>query len=101
VEPGDSSLESNRQSIAKRGPRPTPRPFLFSPCLILVVSVGGDETRAAGGTFKDANIRLRDVLLEKGYAVKYVEVPGGEHEFIHWRTTIGDGLIFLTSTWGK
>ena len=41
------------------------------------------------------------MLLEKGYAVKYVEVPGGEHEFIHWRTTIGDGLIFLTSTWGS
>ena len=65
------------------------------------IDVGGQETRAAGGTFKDANIRLRDVLLTKGYAVDYNDVPGGEHEFIHWRTTIGDGLIFLTSTWGK
>ena len=65
------------------------------------IDVGGRETQAAGGTFKDANVRLRDVLLRKGYAVHYVEVPGGEHEFVHWRTTFGDGLIFLTSSWGQ
>lgn len=63
------------------------------------LDVGGDETTAAGGTFKAANIRLRDVLVRRGFSVVFNEVPGGEHEFIHWRTTIGDGLIALTAGW--
>ena len=63
------------------------------------IDVGGDETTAAGGVFKDGNIRLRDVLLKKGYELAYNEVPGGEHEFMHWRSTIADGLIFLTAGW--
>ena len=63
------------------------------------LDVGGEETRAAGGTFKDATTRLRDVLVKKGYAVSYVEVPGGEHEFIHWRTMFADGLLYLTTGW--
>jgi enterochelin esterase family protein len=63
------------------------------------IDVGEQETRAAGGVFRDANRRLRDVLVKKGYAVSYREVPGGEHEFIHWRTTFGDGLVYLTSGW--
>src|SRR5262249_12164431 len=63
------------------------------------IDVGGAETTAAGGTFKAANARLRDVLMKRGYSVVYNEVPGGEHEFIHWRTTIADGLIALTAGW--
>ena len=64
------------------------------------IDVGGAETIAAGGTFKAANLRLRDVLVRRGFSVVFNEVPGGEHEFIHWRTTIADGLIALTAGWG-
>jgi len=63
------------------------------------IDVGGAETTAAGGTFKAANAHLRDVLVRRGYSVTYNEVAGGEHEFIHWRTTIADGLITLTAGW--
>jgi enterochelin esterase-like enzyme len=51
--------------------------------------------------FKDAVQRLRDVLVKRGHLVLYEEVPGAEHEFIHWRSKLGDGLIYLTSAWGQ
>jgi enterochelin esterase-like enzyme len=41
------------------------------------------------------------VLVKKGYTVRYTEVAGGEHGFMHWRALIGDGLIFLTSGWSN
>jgi enterochelin esterase-like enzyme len=63
------------------------------------IDVGGAETSAAGGTFKAANAHLRDVLTQRGYSVVYNEVPGGEHEYIHWRATIADGLIALAGGW--
>jgi enterochelin esterase-like enzyme len=63
------------------------------------IDVGGAETTAAGGTFKAANAHLRDVLMQRGYSVVYNDVPGGEHEYIHWRTTLADGLIALTAGW--
>jgi enterochelin esterase family protein len=65
------------------------------------IDVGGAETTAAGGTFKAANLRLRDVLMRRGFSVVFNEVPGGEHEFVHWRTTIADGLIALTAGWPR
>jgi len=64
--------------------------------------VGAREDRRAGGSgpvFREANQRLRDVLVKRGYAVSYDEVPGAEHEFIHWRSKFGDGLVYLTSGW--
>jgi enterochelin esterase family protein len=66
------------------------------------LEVGARENRKAAGVgpiFKDANRRLSDVLQKKGYAVSYTEVPGGEHEFIHWRSKFADGLLFLTAGW--
>ena len=65
------------------------------------IDVGGAETTAAGGTFKAATLRLRDVLVRRGFSVVFNEVPGGEHEFIHWRTTIADGVIALAGGWGS
>jgi enterochelin esterase family protein len=59
---------------------------------------GGKETRPAGGSgvsILDANRKLRGVLRERGYRVAFEEVPGGEHEFLHWRSRFGDGLIYL------
>jgi enterochelin esterase family protein len=60
-----------------------------------------EEQRPAGSgvVFKEANRRLRDVLKRKGYLVCYREVPGAEHEFVHWRSKFADGLLFLTAGW--
>lgn len=41
-----------------------------------------------------SNRYFRDVLLSKGYSVKYVEFIGG-HDFICWRGTLADALIYL------
>ncbi|MFX1348900.1 MAG: alpha/beta hydrolase [Promethearchaeota archaeon] len=43
-----------------------------------------------------SNQHFRDVLLSKGYSVKYVEYAGG-HDIICWRGTLADGLIYLIS----
>ena len=42
----------------------------------------------------NANRHFRNVLLTKGYPVSYVEYLGG-HDFICWRGSIADGLIYL------
>ena len=64
------------------------------------IDVGGrEDVRPGGVVFKEASRRLRDVLTRKGYDVVFEEVPGGEHEFIHWRGTLGNGLIALTKDW--
>jgi enterochelin esterase-like enzyme len=66
------------------------------------LDVGGSETLVAPGggpIFKEAVAHLRDVLTTKGYAVQFDEVPGGEHEYMHWRSKFADGLLFLTSRW--
>jgi enterochelin esterase family protein len=68
---------------------------------IVYMEVGGAETRVAGGVVSllDANRRLHDVLVRKGYSVEYEEVPGAQHEYGHWASKIGDGLISVTSRW--
>jgi enterochelin esterase-like enzyme len=64
------------------------------------MEVGGAETTtAAGVSLLDANRKLRDVLVKKGYSVTYEEVPGARHEFGHWRSKFGDGIVALTSRW--
>jgi enterochelin esterase family protein len=62
--------------------------------------VGSREDRPAGGSgpvFKEANSRLRDVLVKRGYEVAYEEVKDADHEFMHWRGKFADGLLYLTS----
>ncbi len=54
----------------------------------------GRETICGGPSFFFSNRHFRDVLLSKGYTVKYVEFIGG-HDFICWRGTLADGLIYL------
>jgi len=66
------------------------------------LEVGGAETRPAGGTaisIKAANEHLRDVLTKKGYDLTYVEVPGGQHEYGHWKAAFGPGIAALTKAW--
>ena len=41
-----------------------------------------------------ANRHLRDVLIAKGYAVKYQEFAG-HHSPVNWRGTFSDSLLFL------
>ncbi len=41
-----------------------------------------------------ANRHLRDVLIAKGYAVKYQEFAG-HHSAVNWRGTFADALVFL------
>ena len=47
-----------------------------------------DETNLMG------NRHLRDVLRAKGYDVTYREV-GGNHDYVHWRAMLADGLMTL------
>lgn len=41
-----------------------------------------------------ANRHLRDVLIAKGYEVKYQEFTG-HHSAVNWRGTFSDALLFL------
>jgi enterochelin esterase-like enzyme len=66
------------------------------------LEVGGAETREAGGSgvsLLQANQHLRDALKRKGYDLTYVEVPGAQHEFGHWKAAFGPGLVALTKDW--
>ena len=64
-----------------------------------VLEVGSTENRGAiGGTapsILDANRRLRDTLQSKGYALSYVEVPGGVHAPESWGPRIPAALVSL------
>jgi enterochelin esterase-like enzyme len=66
------------------------------------LEVGGAETREAGGSgisILKANEHLHDVLVKKGYAVTYREVPGAQHEYGHWKAALGDALEALLKGW--
>jgi enterochelin esterase family protein len=44
-----------------------------------------------------ANRNLLDVLREKGYSVYYQEFSGG-HDYVSWRGTFPEGLLYLVGT---
>ena len=44
-----------------------------------------------------ANHKLRDVLREKGYFVRYHEFSGG-HDYISWRGSFSDAILSLLYT---
>ena len=66
-----------------------------------VLEVGSREsTGAMGGaapSILEANRRLRDVLVAKGYLVTYAEVPGGGHAPEFWRLRLPDAIAVLAS----
>ncbi len=59
------------------------------------LSTGKDEPAQSGlvdGLI--TNRRMRDALVGRGYDVKYEEIEG-QHDWINWRLTLPDGLMFL------
>lgn len=42
------------------------------------------------------NRHMRDVLLSRGYGVRYAEFNGG-HDYACWAGTLGDGIIYLAA----
>jgi enterochelin esterase family protein len=78
--------------------------FIQSPRLPVRFFIGpGTEERDSSGNGVDILLTsrtLKNVLLAKGYEVGYSEFVGG-HDFLNWRGTLADGLIFLTSSWSS
>lgn len=72
------------------------RQFVASPVLPLrlFLEVGLWERNATDDMVL-INRRMRDVLEAKGYDVAYSEFNGG-HDYISWRGSFADGLIWLT-----
>jgi enterochelin esterase family protein len=72
--------------------------FLASPKLPLrfYLAAGTFEIdlEASGGNILETTRHLRDVLLAKGYDVKYQQYVGG-HDGVSWRGLLADGLIVL------
>jgi enterochelin esterase family protein len=54
------------------------------------------DSNGLGTTLLGANRHFRDVLLAKGYLVKFVTFSGG-HDYLWWQQTLADGLIALLS----
>jgi enterochelin esterase-like enzyme len=52
------------------------------------------DVRGDGSGILIPNRQLRDVLRAKGYEVHYQEFAG-DHDYINWRGTLADGLIWL------
>ena len=74
------------------------RDFLASPKLPLrfYLAAGTFEIdrNGGGGNILESTRHLRDVLLAKGYEVRYQQFVGG-HDGLSWRGVLADGLIAL------
>lgn len=85
-------------------PEQTARDFVSAPRLPLRfwMEVGTFElgARRPETTQLAANRHLRDVLRARGYDVTYHEFVG-DHTYVCWRGTLGDGLVALLGTPSK
>ncbi len=54
------------------------------------------DPTGSGGAVLETTRHLRDVLLAKGYAVQYVQYPGG-HDALSWRGLLPEALMALTA----
>ena len=52
------------------------------------------DKEGTGGNILETNRSLRDVLIAKGYDVRYQQFAGW-HDALSWRGTFADGLIAL------
>jgi enterochelin esterase-like enzyme len=68
-----------------------------------VMDVGALETvkvlGGAGPEFIEANRRLRDALVSKGYSVIYTEVPNGQHAPQFWKPRLPVDLVAIVKDW--
>jgi enterochelin esterase-like enzyme len=55
------------------------------------------DSRGNGGAILEPSRHMRDVLLAKGYDVKYQQFNSG-HDYLNWRGTLADGLLALVGT---
>jgi enterochelin esterase family protein len=55
------------------------------------------DSRGNGGSILEPSRHMRDVLLAKGYDVRYQQFNSG-HDYLNWRGTLADGLIALVGT---
>ena len=65
-----------------------PLRFYLDACLFEI-----DLTGASIGILESTR-HMRDVLLAKGYEVRYQMFVGG-HDYVNWRGTLADGLVTL------
>lgn len=52
------------------------------------------DVSGSGGLILEASRQMRDVLLAKGYEVRYQQFASA-HDYLNWRGTLADGLITL------
>ena len=68
-----------------------------------VLEVGSRESAGAMGgsapSILEANRRLHEVLVAKGYSVIYSEVPDGGHAPEFWRLRLPDAIATLARSW--
>ncbi len=90
--------DNSPSSDSNSEPKWVARQFIASPKLPLrfYLEAGTDETdfSGTGNSILLTTQNLRDVLLAKGYQVQFHEFAGG-HDYLSWRGTLADGLIFL------
>lgn len=88
----------NTSGLQKSEPNWMASQFILSPKLDLrfYLDAGREEIDFTGGgnSILLTTRNLRDVLLAKGYDVYFQEFAGG-HDYLSWRATLADGLIFL------
>ncbi len=62
--------------------------------LFLEVGLMEDGATLTGPSLLVTNRRLRDVLADRGYPIRYQEFNGG-HSYLNWRGGLADGLVYL------
>ena len=55
------------------------------------------DSGGSGGSILEPSRHMRDVLLAKGYDVRYQQFNSG-HDYLNWRGTLADGLMALVGT---
>ena len=70
------------------------RQFLASPKLPIRFYMDAGAFEIETNSILEETRHTRDVLLAKGYEVRFHEFAGG-HDYLGWRGTLADALIYL------
>ena len=86
--PVDSDPEAKPEWLARQ--------FIAQPHLPIrfYLDAGSDEDGVGSEGILSSSRHMWNVLLAKGYDVRYDEFDGG-HDYLSWREGLADGLIFL------